>query len=744
MTIAPDHARGSVDRDPAAVLSALPDPVLVVDESACVRFANRAAEEVLGYSLDDWIGRSMLELVHPDDIPVVLSSMGTVQGKRAGTPIEVRVREAAGSWKWLEVVGGDRSEHAGVHGLVIVARDITDRRIWEVARGDVERFQQVVQHASSITLLLDRDGVVTSVNGAFTRLLGHDPSLVIGERLASFATPRFAAVLDGAVREVTAAARTVSVEVMMRSVLSGSDERPVRFELVDLLDDPVVAGIVVSGHDVSELQVARRELEHLATHDALTGLANRSLLLDTLQAEVDARRPMAVLYVDLDRFKPVNDLFGHEAGDELLRQVGDRLLAAVRPRDLVARVGGDEFVIVADGLASREFAIALCRRVEVALSEPYMLEPGPVRIGASVGLAVSDGTSTVAGLLADADLHMYDVKADKRGEASRAPAERRRTADQRRRLAEDLAAGLRRGELVAHLQPILDLTDGRVVAFEALARWFHPELGLLLPMTFMDLAEDASLDADVGDAVIESACTAIGRLHRECPELGRPMLAVNLSVGQLSDRDLPNRLQRMLAVHDLGFSALVVEVTERATLARGARPGGVSPESSLHELRSLGASLSLRGRCRDRSRPRTRAGGGRRGGRVQGAARDAPPARLPPGAGLPARAPDERARPRAMGPRPSAGQPAGAGAGTSTTSMTWITPLSAGMSACTTVAPPMVIVSPSTFTSSEPPSTVSTLLKIEIAAASWGTGSRWLRRTAASWAGSASSASIVS
>jgi EAL domain-containing protein (putative c-di-GMP-specific phosphodiesterase class I) len=116
---------------------------------------------------------------------------------------------------------------------------------------------------------------------------------------------------------------------------------------------------------------------------------------------------------------------------------------------------------------------------------------------------------------------------------------------------------------------------------------------LLLPMTFMDLAEDASLDADVGDAVIESACTAIGRLHRECPELGRPMLAVNLSVGQLSDRDLPNRLQRMLAVHDLGFSALVVEVTERATLARGARPGGVSPESSLHELRSLGASLSL-------------------------------------------------------------------------------------------------------------------------------------------------------
>jgi diguanylate cyclase (GGDEF)-like protein/PAS domain S-box-containing protein len=593
MTMTPDRSPGAVGRDPAAVLASLPDPVLVIDGGAQIRYANLAAQQVLGYSVEEWIGRSMLELIHPDDVPVVLSSMGTVQGKQAGTPLEVRVREAGGSWRWLEVVGGDRLDVDGVEGLVCVARDITDRRIWEVARGDVERFQQVVQHASAITLLLDRDGVVTSVNGAFTRLLGHDPSLVIGHRLAEFAVPRWADGLDAVIREVAATARTTSTEVVMHSVLLGQDDRPVRFELVNLLDDPVVSGIVVSGHDVSELQVARRELEHLASHDALTGLANRALLLECLQANVDARHPMAVLYVDLDRFKPVNDLFGHEAGDELLREVGDRLLATVRPRDLVARVGGDEFVVVADGLTSREFTVALCRRVEVALSEPYMLGPGPVRIGASVGFALSDEMSTVTGLLADADLHMYDVKADKRGETPRAPAERRRSADQRRRLAEELAAGVHRGELVAFLQPIIDLDDGRVVALEALARWFHPTLGLLSPMTFMDLAEDASLDVAVGDAVIESACAALGRVNRESPHLGRPSLAINLSIGQLSDRDLPGSLQRILSRHDLGFSSLVVEVTERATLARGARPGGVSPESSLLELRSLGAALSL-------------------------------------------------------------------------------------------------------------------------------------------------------
>jgi diguanylate cyclase (GGDEF)-like protein/PAS domain S-box-containing protein len=573
-----------------ALVDALPDIVLVIDDEARIRRVSAAGERMLGWSRAEWVGRSVLDVVHPDDLAVAISSMGTMQGKVAGTPIEVRVQDADGGWRWLEVVGSDRHRDPAIGGLVCVAREITQRRMWEVAGGDLARFQQVVQHASSITLLLDADGVVTSVNNAFNRLLGHDPSIVIGRPLSAFATADGAPVLRHAIAQAVTANRPLAVEAPMRCFDPEAAPRPVRFELVNLIDDPVVAGIVVTGHDVSELQVARQELEHLARHDALTGLANRSLLLERMEDLIADRRPVAVIYVDLDRFKPVNDLLGHEVGDELLRRVGERLSHAVRPGDLVARVGGDEFVVVACGVTSRQDATGLGQRIEEALAEPYDLDAGPVRVGASIGIAVSDRASTVTGLLADADISMYDAKSDRRGAAPRSLDERRRTAMQRRRLADDLASGIERGEVIAFLQPIVELSTGRTVALEALARWSHPELGLLTPSSFIDLAEDAGLDRALGDAVLASACDTIAGAGAHADHL---RLCVNLSVGQLSDPSLCDRLISTLARRDLALERLTVEITERATLARRPAAGSVSPEGTLHRLHGLGVELSL-------------------------------------------------------------------------------------------------------------------------------------------------------
>jgi diguanylate cyclase (GGDEF)-like protein/PAS domain S-box-containing protein len=578
------------------LLARLPDMVLVLDGDVRLQYVSAAAAHVLHLDPQEWVGRSAIELVHPDDVAVTVSSVTALHGKRLGTPIEVRVRSGDGRWKWLEIVGVDATDVEGVAGLICVARDLTRRRMWEVSGDDLAKFQQVIQHAPSITLLLDRQGVVTSVNGAFTRLLGHDPTEVVGRTLVGFAAPDGAPSLAAAIHAAISTGEKSSCEASMRlattfalGVEAGDrvPARPIRFEIVNLLDDPIVGGLVVTAHDVSELHRARRELEHIVRHDALTGLATRAVLLEELDAVIRSGQRAAVLFIDLDRFKPVNDLLGHESGDELLRAVADRLRRVVRPIDLVARVGGDEFVVLATGIADQATANVLAERIELDLGAPYLLRAGPVRVTASIGVAVTDSASTVAGALADADIAMYDVKAGHRGDPARSGPARHLRADDRRRLADELAAGLRRGEIVAHLQPIVDVTSGATIGVEALARWQHPERGLLTPASFLDVAEDAGLDLTLGDAVLHSACAVLSQVADDL------RLGINLSVTQLADSKLCDRLEAILRLHGLTAERLQVEITEHATLARRVGLGQASPEQTLLQLHEMGASLAL-------------------------------------------------------------------------------------------------------------------------------------------------------
>ena len=394
--------------DPARLVEWLPDALFVVDEGARVRFANRACEDVLGWSTADVVGRSVLEFTHPDDVMLVCSSMGSALGGDLGTPIEIRVKTPDGGWRLLEIIGRNGVAEPGIGGLVCIARDLTQRRMWEVAAGDVSRFQPIMQHSSAIVLLVDPAGVVTTMNGAFTRLLGHDPTDVVGRPLSTFATPEHEGAVVGAIADAILH-RSGAAEVPMLTA-DGRPPIPIRLEVVDLLDDPLVGGLVVTGHDISELHEAKRHLEHLVHHDSLTGLPNRLLLASSLQRLLAARRPLAVLFIDLDRFKPVNDLHGHEAGDQLLAHVAERLRNEVSASDLVARVGGDEFVVVALDVTDRRVARGVARRLDNVLRTPFDISGESVTVSASIGFAISRQGSTVDILLAEADRAMYIAK----------------------------------------------------------------------------------------------------------------------------------------------------------------------------------------------------------------------------------------------------------------------------------------------------------------------------------------------
>ncbi len=572
-----------------AILEALPDAVFVIDSGGNLVFSTSAASRLLGWEVDAWAGRSVLDLVHPDDLAMVLVSLESVQDKAVGDPIDVRIATSAGEWRYLQVVGAPLVGVEGIEGIVVTARDQTQRRKFEVATDNDERFRALVHHSPVVTMLLDADGVVSSVSGAFARILGHDPERIIGTRLSEWAIPAHRRRLHRTLMEANFAAGTCNVDATLRH-RDGERDVPLEFHVVNLLDDPVVAGLVVSAFDVTALREAQASLQHLATHDALTGLANRSLLLERIDDALmrSSEDPVTVFFIDLDRFKPVNDLLGHEAGDRLLTEVAERLRSLTRSADTVARLGGDEFVVVIEGISHADEAQTVARRLEAVVSQPVVLGAGPSQVFASVGFARSDAASSGESLLAEADGAMYLIKAARRGELRRTVVR----VSERRNLAEGLRLALDNDELQVHYQPVVDLRTGRVSGVEALVRWLHPEQGLLYPGDFLSIAEEAGLDPEIGAFVLREAC----RQHHVWTEQHEGLcltLAVNLSANQLVDPTLPAAVSTVLAEYGTPAEALCLEISERSILERTTRGTARPATASLHALRRLGVKLAV-------------------------------------------------------------------------------------------------------------------------------------------------------
>jgi diguanylate cyclase (GGDEF)-like protein/PAS domain S-box-containing protein len=339
--------------------------------------------------------------------------------------------------------------------------------------------------------------------------------------------------------------------------------------------------------DISERKEAAARIAHLAFHDALTGLPNRAVFTDHLTRTVEQAAAtgsqMAVLCIDLDGFKAVNDIYGHPCGDVLLVAVAQRLRAVVRGNELVARLSGDEFVVVQLGDGQPSSAGMLSARMLAALEEPFAIDDQLVRISACVGIALyPTDAANPTDLIKNADMALYRAKADGSGTARFYEAAMDEALRQRRQLDADLGLAIEKEELAVHYQPLAVLESGSILGFEALLRWTHPTLGPISPDTFIPLAEESGLIIQLGDWVLRQACTEAARWQ---PPL---KLSVNLSPVQFVQDDLVENIREILATTGLDPRRLELEVTEGLLIKDAERAVSI-----LRRLKEMGVQISM-------------------------------------------------------------------------------------------------------------------------------------------------------
>jgi diguanylate cyclase (GGDEF)-like protein/PAS domain S-box-containing protein len=332
------------------------------------------------------------------------------------------------------------------------------------------------------------------------------------------------------------------------------------------------AGFIGSLEDVTEGRRHEEALAHQANHDPLTGLPNRTLLWSTLQSILEGRRAsdpaVALLFFDLDNFKLVNDSLGHLVGDQLLIQVATRLREKVRPGDVVARFGGDEFVVLCPSVGSEPEAVAVAERLRSVLEETIVVPPYDIRVTASVGVAVtSDGSTDVETLVRNADVAMYQAKGGGKARSALFDEEVRSGIEERLALTMDLRRAVDDGEISVAYQPVVEVSTGRITSIEALARWDHPTRGTVPPSEFVPLAEETGVIASLGTWVLREACSQLARWRHQLGSAAPAYVAVNVSAHQLLQADLPEIVMAALAESGLDGRSLCLELTESVLMA---------------------------------------------------------------------------------------------------------------------------------------------------------------------------------
>ena len=561
--------------------------LLVALPAGAIIDANAAAAEMLGYRLDDLLGQP-LSAIGLEGCGALLASLNS---DATATAPPLRHCETL-----LHRQGGDTlpidlthrvAVVEGTHFGVLLGRDASARI---AAESKLRLAARVISRSGEGIIISDAKGLIVEVNKAFETITGYSRADALGRNPNFLSSGRQDKEFYRRMWQTLHAEGFWQGEIWNRR--KNNEIFPEWLSLSAIRDDGgEITHYVATFSDVTEAKANEARIQHMAHHDFLTGLPNRFLLTDRFkQVAAAAERNdtrYALLFIDLDRFKNVNDTLGHSIGDQLLRDVASRLGSIVRGTDTLSRQGGDEFLVLLGEVETPEAAAIVARKLMQVLGEPFLLDGHPITVTPSIGIAVSpeDGTD-LDSLLKHADLAMYDAKQQGRNNYQFFRREMNARSLELLLMESDLRQALRKSEFELHYQPQISVSSGRPQGLEALLRWRHPERGLVSPADFIPMAEETGLILPIGQWVLNTACQQLANWRTNgWPEL---RVAVNLSAAQFRQQDLLTQVETALAAANLPADALELEVTESILMI-----DAEGTAKMLNALNAMGVALAI-------------------------------------------------------------------------------------------------------------------------------------------------------